>query len=231
VWEREVNGRELNFHLAGINNQNFIMRDEETGSWWQQVSGEAVFGPLKGTRLKQVFHDELSLATWKLEQPRGRVLRPDERVADLYEPADWEDSYASLRTVTPANPNDPFLPRELVIGVTVGGVSKAYPLSALQRQSPVLDNVGGVPILVLVGDDKKSVRAFERRLDGKDLEFFARPGQTPLRLVDAQTGSEWSFSGKASSGELAGRSLLKIAVLPDYWFDWKAYHPDTETYQ
>jgi hypothetical protein len=37
----------LNFHLAGINNQNFIMRDEETGTWWQQVSGTAIQGPLK----------------------------------------------------------------------------------------------------------------------------------------------------------------------------------------
>jgi hypothetical protein len=33
VWETTVNGRVLHFHLAGINNQNFIMRDEETGSW------------------------------------------------------------------------------------------------------------------------------------------------------------------------------------------------------
>jgi hypothetical protein len=231
VWEREVNGRQLSFHLAGINNQNFIMRDEQTGSWWQQVTGEAVFGPLKGTRLKQVIHDELSLATWKLEQPHGRVLRPDERVSARYEPADWEERYARFPTVTPADPNDPYPPRELVIGITVGAASKAYPLSALQRVSPVLDTVGSVPILVLVGDDKKSVRAFERRLDGKDLEFFARPGPPPLRLVDSQTGSEWSFSGKAISGPLAGRNLVKIAVLPDYWFDWKAYHPDTETHR
>ena len=34
-----VDGRRLHFHLAGINNQNFIMQDEETGTWWQQVTG------------------------------------------------------------------------------------------------------------------------------------------------------------------------------------------------
>ena len=27
------------FVSPGINNQNFIMRDEQTGSWWQQVTG------------------------------------------------------------------------------------------------------------------------------------------------------------------------------------------------
>jgi Protein of unknown function (DUF3179) len=230
VWEREVNGRPLNFHLAGINNQNFIMRDDETGSWWQQVSGEAIFGPLKGARLKQVIHDELSMATWKTEQPRGRVLRPDQRVAADYETADWEERYARLQTVTPANPEDPFPPRELVIGISAGGESKAYPLSVLRRQSPIIDTLGGVPIVVLVGDDNKSVRAYDRRLDGRELEFFARPGLSPLRLVDT-TGSDWDFSGKAISGSLAGSSLQKIAVLPDYWFDWKAYHPETKIYR
>ena len=44
----------LTFHLVGINNQNFVMQDVETGTWWQQVSGEAILGPLKGRRLQLV---------------------------------------------------------------------------------------------------------------------------------------------------------------------------------
>jgi hypothetical protein len=32
VWTRTVNGRALHFYLAGINNQNFLMRDKETGT-------------------------------------------------------------------------------------------------------------------------------------------------------------------------------------------------------
>ena len=35
---RDVAGRRLTLHLAGINNQNFLMRDEETGTYWQQIS-------------------------------------------------------------------------------------------------------------------------------------------------------------------------------------------------
>jgi hypothetical protein len=38
-------------YLAGINNQNFLMRDRETGTWWQQISGRAIFGKLKGASL------------------------------------------------------------------------------------------------------------------------------------------------------------------------------------
>jgi len=32
VWRAENEGRRLRFHLAGINNQNFLMRDDETGT-------------------------------------------------------------------------------------------------------------------------------------------------------------------------------------------------------
>ena len=232
MWERTVEGRELNFHLAGINNQNFIMQDEETGSWWQQVTGEAILGPLKGRRLRPVFHDELSFSTWKDERPQGRVLRPDEGVtrAGRYAPANWEEEIADAPVVTPTSADSFLEPRTLVVGITINGASKAYPLSAVQQQSPVIDTLGSVPLLILIGDDQKSVRAFERSLDGRKLELFAKPDASPLRLVDVETGTSWDFTGKAVAGLLAGRQLQKIPILNDYWFDWKTYHPNTAIY-
>ena len=227
-----MDGRELNFRLAGINNQNFIMRDAETGSWWQQVTGEAILGPLKGRRLRPISPDELSFATWKGEKPQGRVLRPDERIAvsGRYAPANWEEEVAGMPVVTPTDADSLLEPRTLVVGITINGASKAYPFSALQQQSPIIDTLGGVPLLILVGDDKKSVRAFERSLDKRKLELFAKPDASPLRLVDAETGSLWDFTGKAVAGPLTGRPLPRIPVLSDYWFDWKAYHPNTTIY-
>ena len=74
MWGREVNGLTLTFHLAGINNQNFLMRDEETGSYWQQISGLAIAGPLSGKSLKLIPADELSLDLWKAEQPQGTFI-------------------------------------------------------------------------------------------------------------------------------------------------------------
>jgi hypothetical protein len=233
VWEATVRGQRLNFHLAGINNQNFIMRDEETGTWWQQVTGEALHGPLKGERLRAVAHDELSFATWKRERPNGRVLRPDERIEreGKYAPADWEEKVAKAPIVTPTGPADPLAPREIVIGVEAGGASKAYPLGALQKQSPIMDTVGGVPLLLVVGDDGQSVRAFEAAVEGDKVEFFVKPDARPLRMVDAATASEWDFEGQGVSGAHAGKRLRKLSILKDYWFDWKLYHPETAVYQ
>jgi hypothetical protein len=226
-----VEGRKLTFHLAGINNQNFIMRDDETGTWWQQVTGEAVLGPLKGSRLKLVNHDEISFTTWKREQPGGRVLKPDERVKDKYAPADWEEQVGRMPVVTPSAEGDPLPPRELILGVEIDGASKAYRFSDLKRQAPLLDIVGGVPIMIVMDEERRSARVFDRRVDARALEFFLKPETVPLRLIDSETGSQWDFSGKAVTGPLAGRSLRKLPSLSDYWFDWKAYHPDTSVYQ
>ena len=210
------------------------MRDEETGSWWQQVSGECILGPLKGRRLKQFAHDELTFAQWKRERPAGRVLRPDPKIeaAGQYAPADWEQQVGNMPVATTlSNESLGGLPaRTLVAGVEVNGASKAYPLDALAKQSPIMDTLGGVPVIILLNDDGKSVRAFERTIDGRALEFFRKPDATPLRLVDSETGSEWDFTGAATSGALTGGQLKKISVLMDYWFDWKAYHPATEVY-
>ena len=241
MWESTVDGRVLHFRLAGINNQNFIMRDDETGTWWQQVTGKAIHGPLAGRQLKSVFHDELSFAIWKRERPEGRVLRPDEKIAafrNRYEAADWELRVGRMRVVEGTDVDKRLEPRTLVIGLTVDGKSVAYPLPALQKQSPIIDVIGSVPIVVVLGEDNRSVRAFERTVDGRKLEFFRKTEKeaetnhaTPFQLIDAETGSTWNFEGKAVAGPLAGRELKKIFVLEDYWFDWRLYHPDTSIYE
>ena len=233
MWESIVDGRVLHFHLAGINNQNFIMRDEETGTWWQQVSGKAIHGPLKGHQLRSVFHDEISFAIWKREQPQGRVLKPDEKIAaaNEYEASDWEARVGRMRAVEGTDVDRRLAPRTLVMGIAIAGKAVAYPLSSLQKQSPVIDIVGTVPIVVVLGDDHRSVRAFERSVDGRRLEFFQKTEKSAVQLIDAETGTTWNFEGRGVSGPLAGRQLKKVFVLEDFWFDWRLYHPDTAIYE
>ena len=76
MWKRTVDGRVLTFHLAGINNQNFLMRDEQTGTYWQQISGRAIAGSLAGSQLELVSSDELSFALWHSGAGNGTVLKP-----------------------------------------------------------------------------------------------------------------------------------------------------------
>lgn len=230
MWQSVVNGQQLKFHLAGINNQNFIMRDEQTGSWWQQISGAAIQGAFKGEKLTDVASEEVSFAVWKQENPNGRVLRPDAKIlaANRYESADWETQIGKMPVRIAGEQDKTFEPRALVVGVAINGDAKAFPIAALEKQSPILDNVGGADIIVVLGADKKTARVFERTVDGRTLEFFARPETG--EIVDAETASVWDFSGAATRGGFAGKQLKKIAAQKDFWFDWKTYHPNTRVY-
>jgi hypothetical protein len=230
VWSATVDGRRLTFRLSGINNQNFLMRDEETGTWWQQVSGEAIRGPLAGRRLDAVLHDELTFATWRAERAEGRVLRPDESAPWRAFTENWEEGTAKMPVVVATSPGDPLTPREVVVGVVRDGKARAYPLETIRRDAPILDTVGSTPVAVLLAGDGRSVRVFEARIDGATVELFAKTGEGPLRLVDAETGSEWDFTGRAISGPRAGARLVQLPALTDYWFDWKLYHPETTVY-
>jgi hypothetical protein len=220
-----VDGRALSFRLAGINNQNFIMQDVETGSWWQQASGEAILGPLKGRRLEEVVADDLTFAAWRREHPDGRVLRPDIDVAARYAPPDWEEIVAGFPAPSPDGAGAPLAPRDLVVGVLAGGGAKAYPLRALTGSSFLVDSIRDVPVLLVLDETGRSARAFDRRVDGRVLEFFARPAPGPLALVDSETGTSWDAAGRAVAGPLQGRRLGRVLSRTQFWFDWATYHP------
>jgi hypothetical protein len=114
-------------------------------------------------------------------------------VKQNYEAADWEEQYAKLRVVTPVDPNDRLTPRTLIAGLAINGKAMAYPLPALEKQRLILDNIvgesGATPLFIVLGDDNKSVRAFERTVDGRTLEFFVKADKAPIQLIDAETAT------------------------------------------
>ena len=76
--------------------------------------------------------------------------------------------------------------------------------------------------------DGRSTRVFNRRIDGRPLTLMVAVNASPLRLLDADTRSAWSFAGTALSGAQRGRQRLRVPFLEEYWFDWHAYHPGSE---
>jgi hypothetical protein len=225
-----VQGQVLTFHLAGINNQNFLMRDQETGSFWQQVTGKCISGAFQGRQLELARSDELSFALWKRESPSGKVLAPDPKYLRKYDP-EWETWTEKLPAVVTFS--SPVLsPRELVVGLALDGASKAYPVRTLQKETLAQDQVGNTPVFLALGPDGNSVRAFVRRVPGEqgDVEFYRVEGRE-WALMDSATASLWDFRGCALSGPVAGKCLEQVSILKDYWFDWRQYHPDTTIFK
>src|SRR5580700_9892103 len=98
------------------------MQDEETGTYWQQISGAAISGPLKGRHLTLVISDELTLAAWKLEQPQGTVLDDVPAYVSGYAKPDWDVRMRRTPTVL-AFPEHGLEARDLMLGIQAFGAS------------------------------------------------------------------------------------------------------------
>jgi len=227
VWKRTAQGRELHFYLAGINNQNFLMRDRETGSWWQQVTGRAISGALSGATLELAPYDEVTFGLWKSGSPRGMVLAPVAGREKDYD-NDWEKEVAKY-PVPLSFPGQGLKDRDVILGIEAGGEARAFPLERVLKQSPIEDKIAGIPIVLVAGNDGASVRIFRSQQNGSGIELYRDSQSAEWRLIDSG-GSAWNFEGCAVSGPLAGQCLEKINFLKDFWFDWKIYHPQTTVY-
>ena len=231
---RDVDGRRLTFHLAGINNQNFLMRDEETGSYWQQISGLAISGPLQGRQLTLVLSDELTFAAWKAEEPHGTVLKEVSKYASEYEAKDWDVRMGRGAAVIQF-PEHGMQSRDLILGIQTAGASRAFLYDRVVKEKLVASYVGAEPVLIIVGPDGQSVRAFRDRIPGVDgvPDFYRMTANQPgvvlssALMMDAATGGEWNFQGCATSGKTKGACLERVPMLKDYWFDWRNYNPQT----
>ncbi len=237
----------MHFYLAGINNQNFLMRDRETGSWWQQVTGRAISGPMSGATLELEPNDELTFGLWKSESPQGLVLAPIPGHEKDYD-ANWEQEVAKY-PVPLTFPGQSLADRDVVLGIALGGQTRAFPLARVRGTTPIQDRIAGIPIALVTGSDGKSVRIFRSQWNGADIELY-RDTNDKDKTADSERdkdkkdkdtkslvshwidpqGNTWNFSGCATSGPAQGQCLEKINYLKDYWFDWKNYNPQTSVY-
>jgi len=236
------------------------MRDRETGSWWQQVTGRAISGELAGSTLELMPNDELTFALWRSEvqqaHEKGLVLAPvaghSEKDGKKDYDKKWEEETAKY-PVPLTFPKQGLKDRDVVLGIHLGGQARAFPLDKVRAASPIQDKIAGVPVVLVTGPDGDSVRVFRSQWNGSDIELYqdtqkaasASDGKdTAEKGTDGKgadeknpewhlldaQGNTWNFAGCATSGPAAGQCLEKINFLKDYWFDWKNYNPQTTVY-
>ncbi len=119
-------------------------------------------------------------------------------------------------------------PREPVIVVTLNGETKAYPLQILTWHEIVNDTVGGVPISVTFCPLCNASIVFDRRLDGRVLDFgtTGKLRKSDLVMWDRQTESWWQqFSGRGIVGEMSGKVLERVPASIVAFEDFRRAYP------
>jgi hypothetical protein len=242
VFDRaSVGGAE--FGVSGVLYQtNLVMYDRrERESFWPQMDRRARCGSATGTALEMIPAVEMTWGGWV-------ELFPDTHVpADV--PAQgqafWDYSYPyggyerldNEEIWFPVPPLDRRRPlKERVLGISSGSGTMG-PLgsgSALAFPFGALDAEGAVAAVEAIVDDRlvtvfwdrarQGAVAYYPRVDGETLRFTVTDG----KIVDEETGSDWSLSGKAVSGPLAGSRLEQVTTsYVAFWFAWAAFHPGT----
>lgn len=120
---------------------------------------------------------------------------------------------------------------ELVLAIIYQGVKRVYPLQILARHEIVNDRIGGDPILITYCPLCGSGIAYERRINGEEVEFgtSGKLYNSNLVMYDRKTNSYWSqIDGLAIVGELTGTKLTPLSIDTVVWRDWKKAHPDSE---
>jgi hypothetical protein len=203
---------------VGLRDGVFILYDKKTRSWWSQVVGTAVQGPLAGERLVKLASTVTTWAAWRREHPDTSVW------SDPSLPGRRRFTEESLSRITLAG-DGPIVNQDLVVGIEGQKGARAYLLRKLAGSGRVAnDSVDGAPVLVVLEEDAVSVHAWSRRVKGRTLTFEAAGGT----LRDSETQSSWDVrTGRALSGPLAGASLEPVVYTTALWYAWRSQRPDT----
>jgi hypothetical protein len=209
-----------------------VMFDHQTGSYWNQVSGDAIVGPLTGQRLSILPAQMTTWGSWKSLYPETLALSEDTGFERDYRRDPFtgygEGLNAGGRFFFPVSDagRDPRLdPGEIVLGLEVDGVHRAYPLE-LMGDDVVQDTLGNIEVVIFSQADGPSGIAYSPQIDDRRLTFTLEDG----RIQDRETGSEWNLAGRAIDGELVGAQLEPLPSRATFWFSLVANFPEIEVY-
>lgn len=229
MYAREIENREFTFGVSGKLIRNvLVMYDRQTESYWSQLLGEAVDGPMVGAKLEFLPSWFMTWQEWKERHPETIALDKEGRrgARDVY-----DRYYASddAGVIGRTNLDDRLYAKEFVIGVELGDTAVAYPYSALNAEPLINDTVRGRHILVAFDSMSGAGVVFDRELEDTVLTFVKDEGS--LTMTDEQTGSRWDMLiGQATEGDLRGTELVRIKSVASFWFGWADFHPDTILY-
>ncbi len=145
AFNRLVDDQLLSFGISGLLlNNNVLMFDQTTNSLWSQIDSEAITGANKGKKLIELPVMHMTWSEWKEKFPNSQVLSRETGYDFPYAEAAYVGYDRTDEVPFPVvAENDDFKPKELVMGVSVDGQFKAYPLRSIKKKKNKFDDLIG----------------------------------------------------------------------------------------
>jgi hypothetical protein len=216
-----INGKAEDFRLVGMDHFNAMFEDATSRSWWRQVSGQAIAGPLKGAVLDEIPSQQMALRAWLDLYPHSSVLQPDSSFLEKYKALEGFDT-GIIDSHLEYRDSLSWKEKSWVVGIQVDAESRAYDWNEVVKQRVINDKLGNVPLVLWLEADSVSFHAWNR----DSLEFTVMNDT----LTDVQTRSVWNMRGECTMGDLAGKQLERIQAYQEFWHSWRTFHPGTSTF-
>ena len=153
-----VNDRHLHFRVTGVYNSMSIMSDYETGSYWENATGECIEGLLKGTYLETRPAQYLKVSQVLEVNPDALVATRKFSLADRFSDATGNQRMLGpvgfipppfRMSMTKADERLPEL--DLGLGVWIGKLARYYSMKTIREHSNVIvDTLGDEQLIVYI---------------------------------------------------------------------------------
>lgn len=231
----------LEFGVSGkLADDDLVMYDRETESEWKQSLGECITGPLAGASLRVLPAAMTSWTSFKQANPDAVVMAPpggvSEAASDTDDPAEIDYAADPYRDYFETDgfglgahrgtggrdwDREDLAPKDVVIGIELGGDALGFPLDRVEQTGGVVTAaVGGEPVVVFATDE--GIHAF--RDPGYDWESARGGFRADGALWDGATGRP--LDNPATHVAANRDALDRLPARRLFAFGWRDDHGD-----
>jgi len=205
---------DVRFGVEGwLINSNLILFDRETDSWWPQVLGTAVDGPLEGYSLPERRIVWTTWGRWREIHPESTVLTEDTGYARNYGRDPYAESGYNVSDSV-AYPvmteDDTFHSKRIVMGARTADGAVAFDKERLREDRLLSTTLDETPYLAVYDEPLDTARVYR---------------DADVETVDTD-GDRYALDGTSyAADELP---LESVNTFDAMWFAWYAFYPETE---
>lgn len=191
-------------------NDNLVLLDEESDTYWSQMSVKCIKGINAGE----------PLATYNLVEMPWKLVKENFQDALVFTNSSITAKSAGLAKKEPVEVGD------LVYGVINFGFKPASEVAVFAYEDfsggTVLKNIDKYKIVVIGNEELRFVSSY---INDSNAVFKAVQGQFPIVMEDDNT-NRWNVFGLAVSGPRKGQQLKSPTSFMALWWAWNEFYDD-----
>ena len=217
-WESLVNGQGSTFGVSGLHyNNNLILYDRLTDSYWSQLKQEAIGGELVCEQPNNVQVIETTLGSWKAAFPETKILSEQTGINFNYSVNPYGNYPEEHEYILfPISHADKRLPEKERVHVIVDEQDvAAIRFSVINSRNNLMTWNSNI---IFGDEDLNLMVSFKQKLaDGTALHFSRTTAPYPAIFED-QDGTIWDVTGEGIEGPRLGQRLIPTKSFMSYWF-------------